>query len=488
MTSTKFQINSNGRNSKFRTCLNHLIFDPFGGAKPYLLRRGKEVPLRVNPEPLGLSSGRRQAQAFGSASSPSRVTSRDGPGSRRVDICNLFGFWDLGFGIWLRISFLSLLLFLTIPITCFSQTPIKVGALIPYSGRWGDSGRECARGMLDAARWLNQREGVAGRKLEIILIDDISQPSEIMAAYRKLNEADRILTLYIYSTETALAMVPHFHYDRIPTFIGSLPSQFANASKYPYVFSVIPTPLDLSKIAMNFISSKSGLRIRKPKVMFIGSSDHPGGYFLDETKEYARALGIDVGPDVWVSDLPQSADKVSTRLPPLLATISAYNPDFAYLSLTSKETSLFLQEVKKIDLKTKWICSKRAFDENLAPFDGVLGVQPISPFGEDVPGMAGIKEAHQRWHPYDSHTLSYVEGWATAHVISEALRRSLPEQGFSRERVKLALEGFKDFITGGLTPPLTITYKDHRPSVESRIFITKGGKLSRQTSFISLGR
>ena len=38
--------------------------DPFGGAKPRLLRRGKEAPLRVNPE---------QAPAFR-------------PGSRRVDV------------------------------------------------------------------------------------------------------------------------------------------------------------------------------------------------------------------------------------------------------------------------------------------------------------------------------------------------------------------------------------------------------------------
>jgi hypothetical protein len=40
--------------------------DPFGGAKPRLLRRGKEAPLRVNPE---------QAQALR-------------PGSRRVDLRN----------------------------------------------------------------------------------------------------------------------------------------------------------------------------------------------------------------------------------------------------------------------------------------------------------------------------------------------------------------------------------------------------------------
>ena len=388
----------------------------------------------------------------------------------------------------LPLSILLTLFLMMLPCICLSQPTLKVGTLIPYTGRWGDAGRECARGMLDAAKWLNQREGVSGRKLEIILIDDTSQPAETIAAYRKLNEADRVLLLYIYSIETTLSLAPHFHYDRIPTFVSSLPSQFANASKYPYIFSITPTPLDLAKIAMNFISDKSGIKARKPKVIFIGSSDHFGRHFLDETKEYAKTLGIDIGPDIWISDLFSSGDKVTKHIPPLLATITAYNPDFAYLSLASKEASTLLQEIMKMDIKTKWICNMRAFDENLMPFDGVFGVQPISPFGEDVPGMTGIKEAHQKWHPYDSHTLSYVEGWATAQVISRVLAKSLPEQGFSREKVKLALEGFKDSVTGGLTPPLTITSKDHRPSVESRIFIVKDGKLSRHTGFISIGR
>jgi NitT/TauT family transport system substrate-binding protein len=38
--------------------------DPFVGAQAPDLTMGKEAPLRVNPEPLGLSSGRRQAPAF----------------------------------------------------------------------------------------------------------------------------------------------------------------------------------------------------------------------------------------------------------------------------------------------------------------------------------------------------------------------------------------------------------------------------------------
>lgn len=380
------------------------------------------------------------------------------------------------------------LLIVILPQSSFSLPTLKVGALIPHSGRWGDSGRECARGMLDAAKWLNQRDGAPGRKLEIILIDDSSQAAEFLAAYRKLNEADHVLLLYVYSVETALALTPQFHFDRIPAFVSSLPSQFYNASKYPYIFSINPTPLDLGKIAMNFILDKSGLQVKKPKMILIGSSNRLDSYFLNETKEYARTLGMDVGPDVLFSDSLPPGDLAGKETSSALAAIKTYNPDFVYLTLTSKEASSILQEAKKTDLKTKWICSMRAFDENLAPYNGVFGVQPISPFGEDVPGMASVKEAHQRWHPHDSHTLSYVEGWATMQVISEALRRSLSGQGFSREKVRLILEGFKDFVTGGLTPPLTITSKDHRPSVESRVFIIKDGKLSRYTSFISVGR
>ncbi len=384
----------------------------------------------------------------------------------------------------IRISFALILFFLLMsPDSALPQDSLKVGALVPFTGRRGDSGRECARGLLDAGKWINQHGEIFGKKLEIILIDDSSQPAEFIAAFRKLNEADRILLLYLYSTETGLALLPHINLQRIPTLTSSFPTHLADTTKTPYLFSITPTPLDLSKIAMKFISESSDIKTRKPKIVFISFPDPPGKDFLDEAKSYAKTLGLEVGPDILSSGF--SSLRSSS---PVLAPLKSFHPDFAYLNMTSKEAAAFLQEVRGMDLKTRWICSMRAFDETLAVFDGVLGVQPISPFGEDVPGMAEIKEAHQKWHPYDSHTLSYVEGWVTVKVMAEALGRSLPEQGFSRERVRMAFEGFKNYVVGGLLPPLNITAKDHRPSVESRIFIVKDGKLLRHSGFISVGR
>jgi branched-chain amino acid transport system substrate-binding protein len=391
-------------------------------------------------------------------------------------------------------SLLFTLLFLVICAhSGYSQPPLKVGALVPFTGRWGESGRECAKGMVDGGKWINQRGGVFGRKLEILLFDDTLQPAETIAAFRKLNETDRILLLYLYSTETALTLLPYVQLYRIPVLISFLPADLANPSPNPLVFTAAPTVLDTAKIAMNFISEKSGIKIRKPKVVFVGFPTHLDQPFLAEAKNYARGMGIDVGPEVWISDLSQlrdttPAEKLTKSISSPLSMMNSYGPDFAYLSLTSRESYFVLQQAKKMGLKTRWIGNRKAFDETLFPFEGVLGVQPVAPFGEDVPGMAGIREAHQRWHPFDSHTLSYVEGWATAQVIAEAIGRSLPEERLSRERVKSSLEGFKDFVLGGLLPPITLTLSDHRPSVESRIFIIREGKLARHTSFISVGR
>ena len=375
----------------------------------------------------------------------------------------------------------------------YSQPPLKVGALVPFTGRWGEPGRECAKGMGDGGKWINQQGGVFGRKLEILLLEDTSQPAETIAAFRKLNETDRILLLYLYSTETALTLLPYIQLYRIPVLISFLPADLANPSKNPLLFTATPTILDTAKIAMNFISEKSGIKIRKPKVVFVGFPTHLDQPFLAEAKNYAMGLGIDVGPEVWISDLSQlrdtlPAERLTKSISSSLSMMTSYGPDFAYLSLTSRESYFVLQQARKMGLKTRWIGNRKAFDETLSPFEGVLGVQPVAPYGEDVPGMAGIREAHQRWHPFDSHTLSYVEGWATTQVIAEALGRSLPEERLSRERVKSSMEGFKDLVLGGLLPPITLTPSDHRPSVESRIFIIREGKLARHTSFISVGR
>ncbi len=124
------------------------------------------------------------------------------------------------------VSFLIVLLGFN---TSTAQPALKVGTLVPFVGRSGDAGRECVRGMLDAARSLNQRGGVQGRRLEILLVDDTFQPAEMVAAFRKLNEVDNIPLashlLQRHSPDPASLhpVQPHPHRGGFPAFTPGQP-------------------------------------------------------------------------------------------------------------------------------------------------------------------------------------------------------------------------------------------------------------------------
>ena len=146
--------------------------------------------------------------------------------------------------------------------------------------------------------------------------------------------------------------------------------------------------------------------------------------------------------------------------------------------------STILRDAKKLGLNTKFGSNPYGFSEALPLVakeyaEGVTGVMPHVPFGEDVPGMKRLIDFHKKNHPNDTHDALYVRGWSYVLVWTEALRRADKAGALTGEGVKAALETFKDFDLGGLTNPVTYTSSDHRPSTKTAIYQVKNGKLVR---------
>jgi branched-chain amino acid transport system substrate-binding protein len=115
--------------------------------------------------------------------------------------------------------------------------------------------------------------------------------------------------------------------------------------------------------------------------------------------------------------------------------------------------------------------------------EGVTGVMPHVPFGDDVPGMRRLVAFHQKNHPDDTHDAIYVRGWTYVLVWSEALKRADKSNALNGEGVKAALETLRDFDLGGLTNPVTYTPADHRPSTKTPIYMIKSGKLVKVAEY-----
>ena len=104
--------------------------------------------------------------------------------------------------------------------------------------------------------------------------------------------------------------------------------------------------------------------------------------------------------------------------------------------------------------------------------EGVMGIQDVAYWGENVPGMKTLmdcaREAPSQRHP----RLALHAGLA----VDDPGRRGHQARGPEPDRrgVKKALESLKEFDTWGITPPFTYTSEDHRPTNRARLVHGQG--------------
>ncbi len=70
---------------------------------------------------------------------------------------------------------------------------IKWGGLIDLSGPTSDWGKNQVKGQLDAMRWVNEKGGINGKELKLIVIDDGYKVPRGVAGYNRLIVAEKVM-------------------------------------------------------------------------------------------------------------------------------------------------------------------------------------------------------------------------------------------------------------------------------------------------------
>ncbi len=363
---------------------------------------------------------------------------------------------------------------------------IKWGVLIDLSGPTSDWGKNQVKGQLDAMRWINEHGGINGKELKLIVIDDGYKVPRGVAGYNRLVDSEKVPGLYIQSTGTSMTLAKKIVADGIVTTAAAFYGFFQDPAKFPYSFFMSPSYNDMARISLKWVRTTWKDPSRKPKICFIYPDNGYGRAILKTSKDYAKKIGVEVGPDQIV-DWPTKDATVQ------LTNMSRYNPDYAYLTSTAMNAAVILKNAKALGLKTKFISNIRSFEETLITLsggasEGSYGVQPIAPYGADVPGMKKIVEAHEKWHPGEKGTNVYVEGWVNILCTAEALKMADKAGKLNPAGIRDALDKFRNYDTGGLAPPLTFTSKDHRGSMAAKIYQIKGGKMVDVSGWVELPR
>src|SRR6187551_1594196 len=104
--------------------------------------------------------------------------------------------------------------------TAAAQDSIKVGVIQPLTGAFAASGNYVANGAKIAADEINAKGGVLGQKIELVIEDNKSNPTEAAAVAEKLMTRDKTpVMMGAWGSSLTLAVMPKLIEYEVPMVV-----------------------------------------------------------------------------------------------------------------------------------------------------------------------------------------------------------------------------------------------------------------------------
>src|SRR6201997_1912054 len=140
----------------------------------------------------------------------------------------------------------------------FADT-IKIGVNEPLTGPFAASGTYVVNGAKIAADEANAKGGVLGKKIELVIEDNKSNPTEAAAVAEKLITEDKVpVMMGAWGSSLTLAVMPKLMQYKIPMVVETSSSSKITTSGNPYIFRISP-PSSVEADAFRSIAPKIGI-------------------------------------------------------------------------------------------------------------------------------------------------------------------------------------------------------------------------------------
>src|SRR5499426_226828 len=277
-----------------------------------------------------------------------------------------------------------------------AQEVVKLGLVAAMSGQSAKSGEAIVRGLSLAVDEINAGGGLLGKKVELIVRDDESNPAKGAVAARELVQREKVAALFGgLDTPVSLAIVPFANQNKVP-FMGVWAAGTPitrNGASENYVFRVSAVDELLDKALVDYSIAKH--QAKKPGMILInnpwGESNEKGLKAALAAKNIAYA-GIEKFETNDVDVVPQ------------LSRLKEAGADVLYLVANVAPSS---QVVKSLDrmgwnvpIVSHWGPAGGRFTELAGPSAAkVHFIQTYSFSGKLSPKSAAVLDALKKKHP-----------------------------------------------------------------------------------------
>jgi branched-chain amino acid transport system substrate-binding protein len=196
-----------------------------------------------------------------------------------------------------------------------SSGPIKIGMVTSLTGNYaplGTNDRLAAIQVVDAA---NAKNGINGRKIELDIVDDGSDPNQSVIQFNKVLGDGVVAVLGPPQSTADLAIKPVANDKKMPTIsLGAADEQVVPVT--PYMWQTAPLSSQVAKVCVDFVKSQG-----KNKLAML--TDTKNAYAVsghDATKKILDGAGVQLVDD-------ESFETSQTNFAPQFAKISDVKPD-----------------------------------------------------------------------------------------------------------------------------------------------------------------
>jgi len=224
------------------------------------------------------------------------------------------------------------------------QDVIKIGITQPLTGAFAASGNYVTQGAKIAEDQINAAGGVLGRKIQLVVEDNKSNPTEAVATAEKLIGKDKVpVMMGAWSSTLTLAVMPKLMEYGVPMLVETSSSGKITTSGNPWIFRISPTS-EMEAKAFTPMTKALGIR----KADFLATNNDFGLGASKEFSEMLKGQGVQIG-------VMETMDPKATDFSAQLAKIKASGSDTLFVTTAVEQITLILRQAREQQLKARII-------------------------------------------------------------------------------------------------------------------------------------
>jgi len=327
-----------------------------------------------------------------------------------------------------------------------AQAPIRIGVSVSMSGSNALLSQNRGRAYQLCVKHTNEKGGVLGRRLELLVEDDKSDIATAVQIYERLigeKRVDAVLGPYGSPATDAVADVTEKHGKPLLAPVGTT-SIYRKGRKF--VFMVAP-PAEGYLEGLIDLAAKRGLKT----VAVIGEDNLFARAAAQGAVEIAKRKGLKVV-------LSETYPKGTTDFAPLLTRVRSANPDVVAAATYFVDSVAITQQMKALDVNPKMFGVTVGGDS--PKFYQTLGKDAefvysatqwepdlvsaraggLIPVARQFPGAREFVEAYTKEYPGADLSYHSANGYASCELLIEAIRQAGSLDGERIRNVILKLD------------------------------------------------